>query len=111
MVANPLMLVAKIFVPIHSKSILQAVLVMKNAWTVVPVRAAMNAALSLPPHYLPPPALPPALPPAPQQALHPPLQQQALPQRQQAALQPPPRNRLRLRRIQTGIIHYQTSTY
>ena len=46
MVANPLMLVAKTFVPIHSKSTLLAVLAMKNAWTVVRVQAAMNAALS-----------------------------------------------------------------
>ena len=80
---------------------------MKNAGTVVRVRVAMNAALCLPPHHLPPPALPPALPPAPQQATY---LQQALPQRQQAALQPPQQNRSRLQRIRMDIIHYRTST-
>ena len=71
MVANPLMLVAKIFAPIHSKLILQAVLVMKNAWTAVRARATTNAELYLPQLHLRLPALP-----APQQAL---LQAQHLP--------------------------------
>ena len=111
MVANPLTLVAKIFARIHSKLILLAVPVMKNAWTAVRVRAVMNAALSLPlPRLL---LLPLPAPRAQLQALHlppPHLPLQPLRQLQQAVLQPPQRNRLRLQRIQMVIFHYRTST-
>ena len=116
MVANPLTLVAKIFARIHSKLILLAVPVMKNAWTAVRVRAVMNAALSLPlPHLLllPLPApraqlQPPHLPPPHLPPPHLPLQ--PLRQLQQAVLWPPQRNRFRLQQIQTVIFHYRTST-
>ena len=108
MVANPLMLVAKIFAPIHSKLILQAVLVMKNAWTAVHARVTINAALS----SLPPQQLLPA-PLAPPRALHLPLRQPPQPapllQQQAAVLRRPQQNRFQLQQIRTVIIHYRTS--
>ena len=109
MVANPLMLVAKIFAPIHSKLILLAVLAMKNAWTAVHARVTINAALS----SLPPQQLLPA-PLAPPRALHlplrqPPHQPAPLPQLQAAILRRPQQNRFRLHRVRTVIIRYRIS--
>ena len=110
MVANPLTLVAKIFARIHSKLILLAVPVMKNAWTAVRVRAVMNAALSLPlPRLL---LLPLSAPRAQLQPPHlppPHLPLQPLRQPQQAVLWPAQQTRFRLQRIQTVIFHYRTS--